>query len=118
MEGRSSGLPVEEEILIPPPLHHARKLMLFLGFRPGTAANDTPVWSTTHASGHVRNHALTHGGVDPAIAFDRVEEFWWPDEESYAADLAASLPFSLNPNVEPARCRAALIDELVVILPS
>lgn len=115
MEGRSSGLAVEEQILIPPPLHHAKKLMLFLGLAPGTAVGDTSAWSTKHASGHVRNHALTHDGIDPAIAFDRVDEIWWPDEAAYEADRLASFP--LNIAIDPVRCRAALVEELVVIPP-
>ena len=117
MEGRSSGLAVEEQILIPPPLHHAKKLMLFLGFRPGTMTAEAPVWSTTHASGHVRNQAVTHDDLDPAIAFDRVDEIWWPDEAAYDADRLASLPFSQYSAIDPVRCRAALVEELVIIQP-
>ena len=115
MEGRSSGLAVEEQILIPPALQHSKKLMFFLGLGPGTAVGDTSAWSTKHASGHVRNHALTHDGIDPAIAFNRVDEIWWPDEAAYEADRLASFP--LNSAIDPLRCRAALVDELVVIPP-
>lgn len=117
MEGRSSGLPVDEQILTPPPARHAKKLMLFLGFRPGTAANEAPAWSTAHASGHVRNRAVTHDDIDPAIAFDRIDEIWWPDDAAYEADRLASLPFPQYSAIDPVRCRAALVEELVVIPP-
>lgn len=117
MEGRSSGLPVDEQIFVPPPARHAVKLMLFLRARRGEAVGDAPGWSTARANGHVRNRAVMHGGIDPAVAFDLVEEIWWPDEAAYRADLAVSLPFPIAGWIDPVRSRAALVDELVVIPP-
>ncbi len=118
MEGRSSGLPVEEHILVHPGADAAIKLMLFLGLRP-EATPDTLFASSApaHANGHIRNLALTRDGLDPAYAFDIVEEIWWPDAVAYAADLATVRQLVEHRSIDPARTKAALVEELIVIPP-
>ena len=113
MEGRSSGLAVEEERLRigSGPI----KLMLFAGLSAGARAED--IWPVAHASGHVRNHALPGQAIDPGYAFDFVDEVWWHDAAAFEADRCAASPPWMMPGIEPHRLKAALAEEIVMIAP-
>jgi hypothetical protein len=110
MEGRSSGLPVEERVIITADPAATVKAMLFLRLRDRATAIDAP-----HACGQVRNLALGRNGLDLAFAFDLVEELWWRDAAAYAADRPAIAALAQAEWIDIAGSRAALVDELVVI---
>lgn len=120
MEGRSSGLAVEEAILRPLTGPAQVKLMLFAHARAGTArAAIEHDWlcPTAHACGRTVNHALPGRDIDPAFGFDAVEEIWWPDEAAFDADWAAARAPVDVPWLLPAGFKAALVDEIEVFAP-
>jgi ribosomal protein S18 acetylase RimI-like enzyme len=114
MEGRSSGLAVEEEVRQPGT--GAVKLMLFLGLNPGARAGD--FWPVAHASGWVRNHRLPGQLLDPACDFDLVDEIWWSDLEAFAADRAGAPHIAACDWAALHRLKAAMVEELVVFPPT
>lgn len=122
MEGRSAGLAVDEVVVLPPPplLTGAVKLMLFarLAGTPPRALLDDSGWlcPVAHAVGRVVNHALPGQTPDPAVAFDAVEEIWWPDEASFARDWQHARPVGAVPWLSPG-IKAAFVDEVEVFAP-
>ena len=115
MEGRSSGLPVEEQMITAPGPMTAVKVMLFL--RRRDAAGPAPAIAVPHACGQIRNTAMARDGLDPAFAFDLVEEMWWRDTAAYEQDRPALAALGQAGWIDIAASRAALVDELVVIPP-
>lgn len=124
MEGRSSGLVVEEAVLIPRPAfsRDAVKLMAFAYPRPGTSratieGSDGWLCPTANASGRIVNHAIPDQAIDPGFGFGAVEEIWWPDAAAFHADWAtARVPASVA-WLEPAGFKAAFVDEIEVFTP-
>ena len=115
MEGRSSGLPVEEHVIAAPDPAGTVKAMLFLRLRDRLVP--APAILVPRACGYIRNIALTRDGLDQAFAFDLVDELWWRNVADYDADRPALAALAEAAWIDAAGSRAALVDELVVIPP-
>lgn len=122
MEGRSSGLAVEEVVTMPRSGPAAVKLMLFAHSRPDAtraALEGASGWlcPVTHACGRTVDHAVAGQTIDPAFAFDAIEEIWWPDETAFRRDWAAVRTIESVPWLLPAGFKAAFVDEIEVFAP-
>ena len=119
MEGRSSGLAVEEVIVQPRTGPAMVKLMLFAHARGTGRAEIEGRWlcPADSACGRTLNHALPGQDIDPAFGFDAVEEIWWPNEAAFRADWGTARSPSDMPWLRPAGFKAALVDEIEVFAP-
>ena len=120
MEGASSGLAVEPVVVLPATGTAAVTLMLFAHGRPGTPrATLEGDWlcPTRYACSRTVNHAVAGQDIDPAFAFDAIEEIGWPDEATFRADWASSRSPGKLPWLKPAGFKAALVNRIEVFAP-
>lgn len=120
MEGRSSGLAVEAVALQPRSGPAAVVLMLFAHARPGTSRTELEAaWlcPAVHASGRTINHALPGQAIDPAFAFDAIEEIRWRDQAAFEADWSSARAPADVPWLLPAGFKAAFVEAIEVFAP-